>query len=35
VLIFADGHREELPLQQKDTMAEAILDAVLGLHLFR
>lgn len=31
ILLFADGCREELPLQSKDAMAEAILDAVVGI----
>ena len=35
VILFADGRREELPLQSKDRMAEAILDAVVRLAVFR
>ncbi len=31
VLLFADGRREELPLQTKDEMAQRILDAVCEL----
>ena len=31
VLLYADGRRAVLPLQSKDAMADAILDAVLPL----
>ena len=31
LLLFADGRRQELPLQQKSAMAEAILDAIIEL----
>lgn len=34
VLLFADGRREELPLQSKDAMAEAIIDAVIQRYIF-
>jgi phosphopantothenoylcysteine decarboxylase/phosphopantothenate--cysteine ligase len=31
ILLFADGRREELPLQSKETMAHRILDAVVSM----
>ena len=31
VLLYADGRREELPLQAKEAMAERVLDAAVAL----